>query len=326
MPGISEHEVKFITSGVEADIRSDARKRTDFREVVLETGLVLQSSGSARCLIDNTDVLVGVKIEIGDICPEYSSQELGDSAEASEQLDEDNVDSAKTDRGRVVCNVDWCVFLPFNLSPTPSTPSTSSKFLDSRRIQDLCIEYSQYMNLLLNGPNCGIDLEALCIIPGSTCWIVYVDALILNDNGNLLDAIMMATRAALGNCRMGKSIVEEAEGKADFDIEDEETEPLEGWRDVPLSVTACKIGSRFVLDATPMEELASDVKLMVAVNRQGRLCSVQKHGDGSLEPMLLTEMVRSAQKACRALLADVDKVLAIEEARLEGGEDAAGFL
>jgi exosome complex RNA-binding protein Rrp42 (RNase PH superfamily) len=99
MSRISPSEKQYITAGVESGIRADARSRTDIREIVLEVGMILQSSGSARCQIDNTDVLVGIKVEVGDIAPEFSGDE------AVEQADDEN--TGRADRGRVVCSVDW---------------------------------------------------------------------------------------------------------------------------------------------------------------------------------------------------------------------------
>lgn len=125
---------------------------------------------------------------------------------------------------------------------------------------------------------------------------------------------------------MGKCSVEEASGKFEFDISDEETESLAGWRDVPLSMTVCKIGTRFVLDASPMEDMSADVRVMVAVNREGRVCSVQKDGFGYLEPFLLTEMIQTAQKAGGKVIAGLDVILVNEEARLESGPFVSGFL
>lgn len=31
---------------------------------------------------------------------------------------------------------------------------------------------------LFNGPQSGLDLEKLCIIPGQQCWIIYIDAMV----------------------------------------------------------------------------------------------------------------------------------------------------
>ena len=90
---ISPSEVDFILKGVDENIRADGRGRLDYRQVVLETGVISQASGSARCRLgEGTDVLVGVKIEIGAI-----------------EIDgnDEQVVEIKSKRGRVVCNVEW---------------------------------------------------------------------------------------------------------------------------------------------------------------------------------------------------------------------------
>lgn len=40
----------------------------------------------------------------------------------------------------------------------------------------------------------GIDLQQLSIIKGKACWAVYVDALVLNDDGDVLDALSYAAK------------------------------------------------------------------------------------------------------------------------------------
>jgi hypothetical protein len=40
----------------------------------------------------------------------------------------------------------------------------------------------------------GVDLSALCIVSGKTCWVLYVDALLLNVGGNLHDALSVAAK------------------------------------------------------------------------------------------------------------------------------------
>ena len=52
-----------------------------------------------------------------------------------------------------------------------------------------------------------IDMTKLCIVPGKICWVIYIDAMILDSGGNLFDAISVATRAALHNTRFAISIL-----------------------------------------------------------------------------------------------------------------------
>lgn len=43
----------------------------------------------------------------------------------------------------------------------------------------------------------GIDMRAFCIVEGRSCFVLYVDAMVLNVDGNVLGAISIATRAAV---------------------------------------------------------------------------------------------------------------------------------
>jgi exosome complex component RRP42 len=90
---ISPAEREYIINGVDHNIRADGRGRLDYRRIVIETGLISQASGSARCRLgEGTDVLVGVKVELG----------LVDVAGEDEIIR-----GQKSKRGRVICNVEW---------------------------------------------------------------------------------------------------------------------------------------------------------------------------------------------------------------------------
>ena len=64
---------KFETINIlnlQANFRNDGRSHTDYRPIELETKLMDQVHGSARVRIGNTDILVGVKVEIDSPYPE----------------------------------------------------------------------------------------------------------------------------------------------------------------------------------------------------------------------------------------------------------------
>ncbi len=58
--------------------------------------------------------------------------------------------------------------------------------------------------LALQAGGSGVDLSALCVISAKSCWVVHVDALVLNDDGNVLGALSLAARAALATTRIPK--------------------------------------------------------------------------------------------------------------------------
>ena len=55
-------------------------------------------------------------------------------------------------------------------------------------------EHRQAVLLAIGG---GLDLTALCVTSGKICWLLYVDALVLNMDGNVLDALSIATRVGV---------------------------------------------------------------------------------------------------------------------------------
>ena len=55
-------------------MRCDGRTRLDYRPIVLETGLVSNASGSARLRLANSDILVGVKVELTTPSPDKPNE------------------------------------------------------------------------------------------------------------------------------------------------------------------------------------------------------------------------------------------------------------
>ena len=40
----------------------------------------------------------------------------------------------------------------------------------------------------------GLDLAELCIVAGKTCWVVFVDGLVMNADGSVVDALSIAAK------------------------------------------------------------------------------------------------------------------------------------
>ncbi|KAK3824623.1 MAG: ribosomal protein S5 domain 2-type protein [Benniella sp.] len=297
MPGlISPAERDYILKGIECNIRVDGRQRQDYREVTLETGVVSQASGSARVRIaGGTDVLVSVKAEIG---PVQVDPETGDGA----------------DKGQIICSVECA-------------PSASQQY-EGRGADDLNNELTQMMSRFLSHGTSmvsssseatesasssagagGINLSKLCIIPGQQCWILFIDALVMDYAGNLMDAIFIGTRAAIFDTRIPKTKVQDlGDGQFEFEVLDdvEDTDSVEGREDLPICVTLNKIGARHIVDASPLEELCTEAKLVVAVNRSGELCGLQKGQDGGIEPSLLLEMIQFGKTMGQTMIKQLD--------------------
>jgi exosome complex component RRP42 len=105
-------------------------------------------------------------------------------------------------------------------------------------------------------------------------WGVHVDLHILDDDGNLIDAAMLAAISALLTARLpefNKETKIVQFGKPSGKL------PM---RDRPVEVTIGKIGSTLLIDTCAEEETALDARVTIATNTEGNFCAMQKGGKG----------------------------------------------
>jgi exosome complex component RRP42 len=138
--------------------RMDGRGPEEFRPLVVEKGWVKTAEGSARVHLGNTDVLVGVKVELG----------------------EPFRDTPNT--GVLTTNAELIPMASPTFEPGPPSPHA----IELARVVDRGIRETKT-----------IDFEKLCIKPGEQVWVVFVDIHVLDYDGNLFDAANFAALAAL---------------------------------------------------------------------------------------------------------------------------------
>jgi exosome complex component RRP42 len=285
MISVSERNLhhKLILAGV----RADGRGPMDYRPPTIDVSLLPLSDGSARCRLgDGTDILVSVKAELGD----------ADLATGG-------------DKGHIFCNVEWHIF---NACLTRGSSPSAGTAYEGKGAQDINTELSRALERALQGPQSGIDLADLCIIPGLHVWHLYIDAIVMDYGGNVLDAVFLATRAALRVTRIPKTVVQDVgEGQVDFEIVDdmEQARPIKGVEHVPLCVSVNMVGKGFVVDATPEEEHVTDARLVVSVNKEGKLCALQKTGDGAIASSVLIAMMQTGRDQVLKLIDRMDGML-----------------
>uniref|UniRef100_A0A6I8NSE3 Ribosomal RNA-processing protein 42 n=1 Tax=Ornithorhynchus anatinus TaxID=9258 RepID=A0A6I8NSE3_ORNAN len=159
---LSEAEKVYIVHGVQEDLRVDGRSCEDYRCAEVETDVVSNTSGSARVKLGHTDILVGVKAEMG--TPKLEKPKEG--------------------------------FLEFFVDCS----ANAAPEFEGRGGDELGTEIANTLYRIFNNKS-SIDLESLCISPREHCWVLYVDVLLLECGGNLFDAISIAVKAALFNTR-----------------------------------------------------------------------------------------------------------------------------
>lgn len=279
---LSTSEKEYIRLGVESDLRSDGRKRLDFRPFGLEVDVVPQAAGSARLRLGRTDILVSVKTDIG------------------------RPDLASPSHGSIACSVDAASGAAAAAS---AGAGSSTGDQDDRGRNDRLAELSTTLTALLRTSG-GLDLSQLCIVPGRHCWLLHVDVLILDEDGNLLDAIVLASRAALARCRLPGVAVEEGGEETEIVLSDDPAlSRLLDTASVPVTVTLCQLGASFVADATVSEEACSEAALSLAVDSAGSVLYTKKMLGGSIEPSRLVDMLHSGQRLAASILAALDAEL-----------------
>jgi len=149
---------KHIINCLNQSIRFDGRKNDEYRKVTIESGISKNAEGSARVKIGNTEVVVGIKTEIGTPYPD------------------------SPDEGTIMVGAE---LYPLSNPGFESGPP-NIQAIELARVVDRGIRESK-----------AIDFNKLCIKEGEKVWILLIDICTINDEGNLFDASSLAALAAL---------------------------------------------------------------------------------------------------------------------------------
>ncbi len=145
--------------------RFDGRELDEFREIYIETGVSKKAEGSARVRLGKTEVIVGVKMNIGEPYPD------------------------SPDEGNMMVTAEL-------------TPMSSNRF-ESGPPRIEAIELARVIDRGIRESKV-IDFKKLCIKKGEKVWTIFIDIYSINDDGNLLDAAGFGALAALKNAKIPK--------------------------------------------------------------------------------------------------------------------------
>jgi exosome complex component RRP42 len=280
---IGDAEQRYIIAGAEQNIRNDGRQRQDIRRVDIQLGVIPNATGSARVRLGATDVIVAVKAEIG-----TPSQERPDAGLLKFHVECSPVASpAFRGRGGEELGSEIARALERSMYVPPGSSASSPALTP-------------------------LDLTALKIVSGKTCWVLFIDALILDLDGAALDATSIAMKSALFDSRIPK--VEIVQGDSPDDDEPEyelDDDPEQALRldinRVPLALSIGLLGnSSLIVDPTAEEEETARAVLQVVVDAQGTVAGVTKRKESGIEPITLMEMIGFAQRQGKVMHAALD--------------------
>jgi len=158
-------EEKYALELILKGKRIDGRKFDEFRKIEINKGIIKNAEGSAGVKIGDTEVIAGVKMNIGE---PYADT---------------------PDEGILIVNSEF-------------TPLASPDF-ESGPPQEDAVELSRVVDRGIRESH-AIDMEKLVFVAGEKVWINFIDIHMINHQGNLLDAAALAAVAAILNTKIPK--------------------------------------------------------------------------------------------------------------------------
>ena len=169
---ITRVKKKQLSELMAKEKRMDGRGLKDYREMKIEQGIIERAEGSARVLLGKTEVVVGVKIEMGEPFSDTPNE------------------------GVLTVNAEL-------------TPIASPEF-EAGPPDEMSIELARIVDRGIRESK-AINVEKLVIEPGKKVFVVFVDVYVLNHDGNLIDAAALAAVSALLNTKMSNYEIKDGE-------------------------------------------------------------------------------------------------------------------
>lgn len=248
---------EYILEMLKASKRLDGRALDEMRPVKIEIGISENAEGSARVTIGDTVVLAGVKMATAEPYPD------------------------SPDKGVMTTSAEFM-------------PCASHKF-EGGRPGEVEVELARVVDRGIRGSEC-LDFEKLCITPGEKVWLSFLDILVLDHDGNLIDAAGIAAAAAFLDAKFPAL---DSEGKVDRSVPlTDKKIPMTG---IPLAITVRKVNGVLMLDTTEAEEDAVDARITITTKDNGNITSIQMGGIGGFTDAEIAEAAKITEKTAKKL-------------------------
>jgi exosome complex component RRP42 len=259
LPSIKrEYLIKLAKDGK----RIDGRTFDEYRKIEIEPGIISKAEGSAKVKIGKTQVLAGIKMDIGDPYPDIPEE--GVMTTAAE-------------------------LIPL-ASPDFEAGPPRENAVELARVVDRGIRESEV-----------IQVDKLCIEPYEKVWMIFVDIHILDHDGNLFDAASLASLTALYNTLVPierlRPILEKLQEKYPTIKKYLEEHPKDyklPLTDPPISCTSVKYDGIVAMDPCLDEEDTAEARLTVATDKNGHIRAMQKGLNGSFTQEEVKKVIKAS--------------------------------
>ncbi|MCS7111783.1 MAG: exosome complex protein Rrp42 [Sulfolobales archaeon] len=228
-----------ILNVVSKGFHVDRRPIMEYRQINIVHNVAPNADASVLLKLGNTQILAGIKLEIGQPFPD------------------------NPDEGVLIVNAEY---IPA-ASPVYEPGPPDENAIELARIIDRSLRESK-----------AIALDKLVILPGKKVWSLWLDVYVLDYDGNLIDASMLASMAALATTYIPHYEVDQATGIIKVD-RSKKLAPLTINRYV-VAVTINKVGDYMVIDPTGEEEAIASGSITFSISEDNHVVGIQKRGMG----------------------------------------------
>lgn len=243
----------YILNLLKSGKRLDKRALEQMRPLKIEYGVSKNAEGSAKVTLGNTVVIAGVKLGLAEPYPD------------------------SPDEGVLTTSAEFLTIA----APEFEAGLPGEEAVELARVVDRGIREGH-----------AVDLKKLCIKEGEKVWMLFLDILIINHDGNLIDAAGIAALAAIYNAKMPNLVIEGEE----YSINRENMAEKLPISDLPIPVTVRKNSETLIVDTTALEENAIAGRLTVATKANGNICAMQQGGTSSFTLEEVEKVVAISQK------------------------------
>lgn len=258
-----EYYLKFIKQ----NCRPDNRKLSDIRPCNISFNCINTVNGSSLVKLGATNVVCGI------------------SAKLCRPKEE------KPNKGFVICNVELpalCSSKNFKTSASHQTAFSAS----SATIEHSQAMLTQLMQDIITDSKC-INEQELCIKEGKLAWVLYIDMICLNNDGNVQDACCLAMISALKTLKLYEVSYDEGENRPII-AKPLNLIPIKLYSE-PICTTLFALDENILVsDPNKQEEDFMRTFIIICTINEKQICLIRKLGGFSLNSAQLNMCIERA--------------------------------
>ncbi|WVQ81382.1 hypothetical protein IAT38_003506 [Cryptococcus sp. DSM 104549] len=318
LPSLSPAETSYLITSLAhstSPTRTDARALLQPRPIQISYGVFPNANGSARVIVDGTEVISGVKLEVVDV-PEGQAGGAG--------------------------REEWRAKVEVDVTPQafPNTPSPAISALSTHLTSLISTHFLHF-------------LPPLPILPNKKYFQPQLHLTLLSASGSLPSTLIIAARAAFADLKVPKTKVitwvgeddEQGDGRGkgdmsgikaaiagartkgkgrmvakgsedwDLDLEDGEgVKEMEGRETLPVLVTLNLVPNspNIFLDATPQEEVACPTRIHMFFSpspgnpSQPKVCGIRLEGPDGLDQGRIKGLLERGRSIASELIRELN--------------------